>query len=67
MPSSPSLTWTAGKLTSIAYSDGSSKSFTWSGDRLQRIDFVRVGADNVRKDFNYNTDGTLASIVQSNF
>lgn len=67
MPSSPSLTWNAGKLTSITYADGSTKTFTWSGDRLQRIDFVRVGVDNVRKDFLYNTDGTLASIVQSNF
>lgn len=67
MPSSPVFTWSAGKLTSITYADGSAKSFTWSGDRLQRIEFVRVGVENVRKDFNYNTDDTLASIVQSNF
>lgn len=67
MPSSPAFTWVSGKLTSIEYADGSSKSFTWSGERLVRIDFVRFGFENVRKDFNYNMDGTLASIVQSNF
>ena len=67
MPSSPAFTWLSGKLASIEYADGSTKSFMWSGERLVRIDFVRLGFENVRKDFNYNTDGTLASIVQSNF
>lgn len=67
MPGSPSFVWSAGKITSITYSDGSTKTLTWSADRIERIDFVRVGVENVRKDFNYNPDGTLASIVQSNF
>ena len=68
IPSSPSFTWGAGGLLSrVDYSDGSFKVFTWSGSVLVRTEFTRVGYENVRKDFNYNTDGTIHSIVQSNF
>lgn len=65
MPSSPSFTWATGKLISISYGDGSTKSLTWSADKLQQIDFVRAGVGTTRKQFTYNPDGTLAAVAQS--
>lgn len=64
-PISPTLTWAAGKLASIVYADGSSKTFSYTGDRLTQIDFLRTGYPGARKSLSYNPDGTLAAVAQS--
>lgn len=64
-PISPTLTWAAGKLASIVYADGSTKTFDYTGDRLASLDYLRTGYPGARKTFTYNPDGTLAAVAQS--
>lgn len=63
-PKSPAFTWAAGKLASVLYADGSTKTFTWVGDRLMQLDFARTGYPATRKTFTYNPDGTAAGVVE---
>jgi hypothetical protein len=60
----PALTYTGGVLTSIAYDSGNYKVFTYTSSVLTQLDYI-VGAVTTRKTFNYNLDGTLASIDQT--
>lgn len=61
--SGPAFTYDSGKLTLITYDDGATKRFYYTGDRLDRIDFLQNGVTN-RKDFNYTGD-TLDSITET--
>jgi len=61
-PINPTFTYTAGVLTSISYSGGESKIFTYTGDLLTQLDFIQ-GTTTVRKTFNY-TAGVLTSITE---
>ena len=65
-PKSPAFTWAAGKLASVLYADGSTKTLTWVGDRLTQVDFARVGYPATRKTLTYNVDGTLAAVLEVN-
>lgn len=57
----PSLTYTSSILTRIDYDSGNYKTFSYTGGILTQIDYV-VGLVTTRKTFNYNLDGSLASI-----
>ena len=61
---SPAFTYVDGRLVGVTYADGSVKTLTWVGGELAQIDFIRVGAGDVRKTLSYNPDGTLASVTQ---
>lgn len=50
-------------MTRIDYDDASYKTFSYTGTRLDRIDYVH-GTGTTRKDLNY-TDGLLTSITQT--
>lgn len=60
----PALTYTSGVLTLITYDSGNYKVFTYTSSVLTQLDYI-VGAVTTRKTFNYNLDGTLASIDQT--
>jgi hypothetical protein len=60
---SPTFTYTSGTLTGITYEDGSSKTLTYAGDQLQRIDLLRGGIT-YRKQFNYSGQN-LVSITET--
>ena len=62
---SPAFTYADGRLVGVTYADGSVKMLTWVGDELAQIDFIRVGAPDVRKTLSYNADGTLVSVLQT--
>lgn len=65
-PSSPTFSYTGGRLSAVLYADGSLKTLVWVAGRLAQVDFQRTGvAFTVRKSFAYNLDGTLAAIVES--
>lgn len=64
-PVSRSLSWSAGQLVGVAYADGRSKAFAWSGEQLTRVDRITPGQPTQRADLSYNPDGTLAAIAQS--
>lgn len=66
MPKSPSFTYAAGKLVGVLYADGSTKTLTYTGDRLTQVDFARVGHPATRKTLTYNVDGTLAAVLEVN-
>lgn len=59
----PAFTYEDGKLVLITYDDGATKTFYYTGDRLDRIDFLQNGITN-RKIFNY-TGETLVSIDET--
>ena len=60
----PALTYTGGVLTRIDYDSGNYKTFSYINGVLVQLDYV-VGIVTTRKTFNYNPDGTLASIDQT--
>lgn len=60
---SPAFTYNSGQLTGIAYSDGTTKTFSYAGGQLQLIDQMSPSGVTVRKNFNY-TGATLNSITQ---
>lgn len=60
----PTLSYTSGVLTQIVYDSGNTKTFAYTSGVLTQLDYV-VGASTTRKTFNYNPDGTLASINQT--
>jgi hypothetical protein len=62
VPINPVFTYTSGRLTSIAYGGGESKTFTYTSGLLTRLDFTKNGVT-IRKTFNY-TLGILTSITQ---
>ncbi len=64
-PTSPVFSYSGGQLTLITYEDGATKSFSYTGARLDRIDFLRDGVT-IRKDFAYTGD-RLDSITQTMF
>ena len=64
-PVSRTLSWSAGQLVGVAYADGRSKAFAWSGEQLTRVDRITPGQPTQRADLSYNPDGTLAAIAQS--
>lgn len=51
-------------LTRIDYDSGNYKTFSYTSGVLTQLDYV-VGTVTTRKTFNYNPDGTLASIEQT--
>lgn len=62
-PIGPEITWTGDLVTRVDYDGGEYKVYTYTGTRLDRVDFVR-GATTTRKDFVY-TDGRLTAINQT--
>ena len=56
-----SFTFVSGKLTRIDYASGNYKLFTYSGERLDQIDYIK-GATTYRKVFNYDVSGNILSI-----
>lgn len=60
---SPSFTYTLGKVSSIVYSDGSTKTFTYAGNLLIKVDLLRNGVT-TRKVFTYSGT-TLINVVES--
>lgn len=64
-PVSRVFTWSAGRLAGVTFADGRSKTMTWSGDQLSRVDTQRPGLLTLRADLSYNPDGTLAAVTQS--
>lgn len=64
-PSSPALTWAAGKVVSVVYADGGTKTMSYSGDLLAQVDYARPARPVVRKTFTHNPDGSLAAVVQT--
>jgi hypothetical protein len=61
---SPEFTYTTGVLTRVDYDSGNYKLFTYTSGVLTQLDYV-VGSVTTRKTFNYNLDGSLASITQT--
>jgi len=59
----PLITRTGDLVTRIDYDDGSYKVFSYTGSRLDRIDYVHGGAT-TRKDLVYSA-GLLVEIVQT--
>lgn len=59
---SPTMTYTNGVLTSITYSDGSTKSFTYTNNILTRVDYTKNSVT-IRKTLNY-TNSVLTSIIE---
>ena len=64
-PTTRTLTWAAGKLAAVTYADGSSKTMTYTGEQLTRVDRLTPGQLTQRADLAYNPDGTLAGITES--
>ena len=64
-PISRTLNWVAGQLVGVTYADGGSKTFTWSGEQLTRVDRLTPGQPSQRAELTYNPDGALAAIAQS--
>lgn len=59
--SGPAMTYTGGALTRVDYDSGNYKLFSYTGGVLTQLDYVK-GATTFRSTFNYNPDGTLASV-----
>jgi len=55
----------SGALSSITYSSSATKTFTYTSNKLTRIDLV-IGIKTYRKTFNYTGDN-LTSIVETEF
>lgn len=60
----PAFTYTSGVLTRVDYDSGNYKTFTYTSGVLTQVDYI-VGAITTRKTFNYNLDGSLASVDQT--
>lgn len=60
----PEFTYTNGVVTRIDYDSGNYRLFTYTLGVLTQLDYV-VGTTTIRKVFNYNLDGSLASITQT--
>lgn len=62
--SSPAMTYTSGVLTRVDYASGNYKLFTYTSGQLTQLDYVK-GPVTTRKTFNYNPDGSLASVTET--
>lgn len=60
----PAFTYTSGVLTRVDYDSGNYKTFTYTSGVLTQVDYI-VGTITIRKTFNYNLDGSLASVDQT--
>lgn len=60
----PSFTYTNGKLTTITYDNGATKTLSYTGSQLTSVVFTN-GITTTTKTLTYNADGTLSSITQS--
>ena len=61
--SSSTITYTDGLVTSIAYADGQSKTFTYNvDDTVDTMVWDRI-VETVTKQFSYNVDGTVSTIT----
>ena len=61
----PVFTYTGDFLTDIAYSDGKTKTLSYNLDeQLTQLVFFD-GVNTITKQFNYNIDGTLASVSET--
>ncbi len=61
----PVFTYTGDNLTGVLYDDGSTKSFTYDANGFLQVSvFVRNGVT-ITKQFNYDSDGRLINIVQT--
>lgn len=55
-----------GRVSTVTYADGSVKTFTYTLDKLTRIDHVYTSpARTYRKDFAYDLSGRISSITES--
>lgn len=65
--SAPSISYNgSGEVSSITYSDGSIKTFTYAGGLLTRIDHTYSNPSKTyRKDFSYDVSNKLTSISES--
>jgi hypothetical protein len=61
---SPVFTYTAGTLTRLDYSNGDYKTFAYTSGNLTELKYYKSTVT-ITKVFNYNPDGSLASIIQS--
>jgi hypothetical protein len=64
-PNTRTLTWAAGKLAAVTYADGRSKTMTYTGSQLTRVDRLTPSQPTQRADLTYNPDGTLAGVTES--
>lgn len=64
-PTTRTLTWAAGKLAAVTYADGRSKTMTYTGEQLTRVDRLTPSAQTQRADLAYNPDGTVAGVTES--
>jgi hypothetical protein len=58
----PTFSYTNGRLTSVVYGSGQTKTLTYSDGVLTQLDFYNL-INTIRKTFNY-TGGVLTSITQ---
>ena len=61
---SPLFTYTGGLLTRVDYESGNYKTFTYADGQLSQSQYIRFGVT-ITKVFNYNLDGSLASITET--
>ena len=61
----PTFTYTGDNLTRIDYDDGSYKTFAYVDGRLDELVFVPNGGTTVTKNFSYDAQGRLTSIVET--
>ena len=63
-PKSPAFNYNPNStLNTITYADGTLKTFAYSGGKPAYLDTLRGGVT-TRKTFNYNPDGTVASVIE---
>jgi len=61
---SPVMTYDAGRLSRVDYSNGAYKTLAYTGDKLTQVTLVKDGVTRVRE-FVYNPDGTLSSVTEA--
>ena len=61
----PAFTYTAGALTSVAYTGGHTKVLAYNGDGTLNTVVTTVNGQATTKTLAYNLDGTLASVTNS--
>jgi hypothetical protein len=64
-PNTRTLTWAAGRLAAVTFADGRSKTITYTGSQLTRVDRLTPAQPTQRADLTYNPDGTLAGVTET--
>jgi len=60
----PVMTYDAGRLVRVDYSNGAYKTLAYTGDKLTQVSLVKDGITLVRE-FSYNPDGSLAGVTET--